>query len=180
MSTQKLFFAGSGGQGILLMGQMISYAAMSQGLETTFLPSYGPEMRGGTANCTVIVSDTAISCPLIYEADAIVVMNPPSLTAFEHLVKPGGKLILNTSLVTERPTRTDIQCIEVPCNDLAEELGNRRTANVIMYGALVTETGVVSPEGVDYALRKVFSGKKAKHLDLNLKAVNYYKEKMGK
>ncbi|MBQ6539480.1 MAG: 2-oxoacid:acceptor oxidoreductase family protein, partial [Oscillospiraceae bacterium] len=76
MSTQKLFFAGSGGQGILLMGQMISYAAMSQGLETTFLPSYGPEMRGGTANCTVIVSDTAISCPLIYEADAIVVMNP--------------------------------------------------------------------------------------------------------
>lgn len=180
MSAQKLFFAGSGGQGILLMGQMVSYAAMSQNLETTFLPSYGPEMRGGTANCTVIVSDKTISCPLIFEADAVVVMNPPSLTKFESLVKPGGKMIINTSLVSERPTRTDIQVVEVPANDLAAELGNRRTANVIMYGALVTETGVVSEEGVEYALRKVFSGKKAKLLDLNMKAVNIYREKMGK
>jgi 2-oxoglutarate ferredoxin oxidoreductase subunit gamma len=180
MSTQKLFFAGSGGQGILLMGQMIAYGAMSQGLETTFLPSYGPEMRGGTANCTVVVSDKAISCPLIFEADAVVVMNPPSLTKFEPLVKPGGKMLINTSMVTERPTRTDIDVIEVPCLELAEELGNRRTQNVIMFGALVSETNVISPEGVDYALHKVFSGKKAKLLDLNTKAAGYFKEKCGK
>ena len=107
-------------------------------------------------------------------------MNPPSLTRFESLVKPGGKIIINTSLVSERPTRTDIDVIEVPANELADELGNRRTANVIMYGALVAETGVVSQEGVEYALRKVFSGKKAKLLDLNMKAANIYKEKMGK
>ena len=108
MSTYKLFFAGSGGQGILLMGQAVTYAAMYEDLEATFMPSYGPEMRGGTANCTVCVSDKPISCPLIYEADAVVAMNLPSLIKFEPLVRPGGVIFRNTEIIDQSITRTDI------------------------------------------------------------------------
>lgn len=175
MSVHKLFFAGSGGQGILLMGQMIAYAAMGENKEVTFLPSYGPEMRGGTANCTVVVSDKAIGSPLIFEADALIVMNPPSLTKFESLLKPNGKLFINTSLVDLKPTRTDIDVINVPANDIATDLGNARAANIVMLGAIVKETGVVSSEAMDKVLEKIFSGRKAKLLDLNKKAIDAFK-----
>lgn len=177
MSITKLFFAGSGGQGILLMGQMITYAAMMENKEVTFLPSYGPEMRGGTANCTVIVSDKPISCPIIYEADAAIVMNLPSLLRFESLVKPGGKLFVDTSLVDQPATRTDIDVFNVAADDLAGELGNRRAANIIMLGAVLAETGVVTQASVEKMIEKTFSGKKAHLLDLNMKALTYYKNK---
>ena len=131
--TNKLFFAGAGGQGVLLMGQMTAYAAMAEDKPVTFLPSYGPEMRGGTCNCTVVVSDDKpVSCPLIYEADAIVVMNVPSLIKFEPMVKKGGKLFVNTSLIERKPERTDITVVNVPTLELAEELGNTRAANIVM------------------------------------------------
>jgi len=172
----KMFFAGSGGQGVLLMGQMITYAAMNEDKEVTFLPSYGPEMRGGTANCTVVVSDDKpVSCPLIYDADAVVVMNLPSLLKFESMVKPGGKLFINSSIVDREPTRTDIEVIKVPANELAIELGNARAANIIMLGAFRRGTNVVSAEAIDYMLRKTFSGRKASLLDLNLKAIDAFK-----
>ena len=100
---QKLFFAGSGGQGVILMGQMTAYAAMYENKEVTFLPSYGPEMRGGTANCTVVISDKPVSCPLVYEADVVVAMNLPSMTRFESLVKPGGMLFYNCLLSPPSP-----------------------------------------------------------------------------
>ena len=177
MSTTKLFFAGSGGQGILLMGQMIAYAAMLEDKEVTFLPSYGPEMRGGTANCTVIVSDKPISCPLIYEADMAIVMNLPSLLKFESLVKPGGKLFSNSTLANREPTRTDIDCFGVPADEIASGLGNRRAANIVMLGALLAETGVVKSASVEKMLEKVFSGKKAHLLELNKKALEAYKAK---
>lgn len=174
MSTTKLFFAGSGGQGILLMGQMITYAAMLEDKASTFLPSYGPEMRGGTANCTVVVSDKPVGCPLIYEADAVVVMNLPSLLKFEPMVKPGGMLLVNTSIVDQPAKRTDIKVISVPVNDIAMELGNVKVGNMVMLGALVRATNVVSEESVYQVMLKTFTGEKAALNDLNRKAFTYF------
>lgn len=175
MSTTKLFFAGSGGQGILLMGQMITYAAMLEDKSSTFLPSYGPEMRGGTANCTVVVSDKPVSCPLIYEADAIVVMNLPSLIKFEPMVKPGGVLLVNSSIIDQPAKRTDIKVVNVPVNEIAKELGNLKVANIVMLGALVRSTNVVSEKSVEAVMHKTFTGSKAKLIDINMKALTYSK-----
>ena len=175
MSTQKLFFAGSGGQGILLMGQMVTYAAMLEDKASTYLPSYGPEMRGGTANCTVVVSDKPVSCPLIYEADALIAMNLPSLVKFEPMVKPGGTLLLNSSIIDRSPGRADINVLRVPVNDISIELGNEKVANMIMLGALVRATHVVSEASIEAVMTKTFTGSKAKLIDLNLQAFAYYK-----
>ncbi|MGM9521680.1 MAG: 2-oxoacid:acceptor oxidoreductase family protein [Oscillospiraceae bacterium] len=173
--TNKLFFAGAGGQGILLMGQMASYAAMAENKPVTFLPSYGPEMRGGTSNCTVVVSDDKpVSCPLIYEADAVVVMNVPSLIKFESLVKPGGKLFVNSSLIEQKAVRDDIDVIYVPTIELAEQLGNTRAANIVMFGALMRTINIVSHETCEHVLEKIFSGRKEKYLDLNKKAFDIF------
>lgn len=177
MAMHKMFIAGSGGQGILLMGQIITYGAMREDLEASFLPSYGPEMRGGTANCTVVVSDKPISCPLIYEADAVVAMNLPSMHRFESLVKPGGKLLLNATLIEEEPARDDIEIIRVPANQIAMELGNSRAANIVMLGALIRKTGALRPESIEYVLaHKVFHGKKANLLPLNQQAFHAWQE----
>jgi len=176
MATTKLFFAGSGGQGVLTMGQMLTYAAMYGDLNTTWLPSYGPEMRGGTANCTVVIdTDKPVSCPLIYEADDVVVMNLPSLTKFESLVKPGGNLFVNTSLIEQKPTRTDINVYNVAANDIAIQMGNARTANMVMLGALVEVSKVVPVEMVYKIMEKTFSGRKAALLDLNKQAFHAWK-----
>ncbi len=174
---QKLFFAGSGGQGVILMGQMVAYAAMEEEREVTFLPSYGPEMRGGTANCTVVVSDAPVSSPLIYEADVVVAMNLPSLTRFEPLVKPGGKLFYNSSIIPQAPARTDIEAVAVAANDIAAELGNARAANMVMLGAIVHGANVAGDEAMDKVLQKVFSGGKAKLLELNRKAFHAFKSR---
>ena len=166
-----MFFAGSGGQGVLLMGQLITYSAMWQDKAATFLPSYGPEMRGGTCNCTVIVSDGEISCPLIYEADAVVVMNLPSLIKFEPLVKKGGKLFYNSTLIEQAPKRDDIEIHAVPANEKALELGNVRAANMVMIGELIRSTGVVEMAMAEKVLEKTFTGRKAALLPLNKKAL---------
>jgi 2-oxoglutarate ferredoxin oxidoreductase subunit gamma len=175
MSTTKLFFAGSGGQGILLMGQMITYAAMLEDKSSTFLPSYGPEMRGGTANCTVVVSDKPVGCPLIYEADAIVVMNLPSLIKFEPMVKPGGVLLVNTSMIDQPAKRSDIKVINVPVIEISKELGSAKVGNMVMLGALVRATNVVSENAVEAVMHKTFTGEKEKLNDLNMKAFTYIK-----
>ncbi len=175
MSTHKLFLAGSGGQGILLMGQMVTYAAMLEDKAATFFPSYGPEMRGGTANCTVVVSDKPVSCPLIYEADALVVMNLPSLLKFESMVKPGGVILINTSFIDQPAARTDIRALYVPVNELAKELGNLKVANMVMLGALVRATNVVSEKSIEDVMYKTFTGEKAKLNEANMKAFSYYK-----
>ena len=168
MAVNKLFFAGSGGQGVLTMGQMLTYAAMYADMNATWLPSYGPEMRGGTANCTVVISpEKPVSCPLIYEADNVVVMNLPSLIKFESLVKPGGNLFVNSSLIEQKATRDDINVYYVPANDIAMKLGNARTANVVMLGALVSVAPVVPVEMIYKIMEKTFSGRKAHLLDIN-------------
>ena len=170
----KMFFAGSGGQGTLALGQMIAKAAMEEGKEVTWLPSYGPEMRGGTANCTVVVSDKPISCPLINDADVLVAMNLPSLRKFEGMVNPGGLVLLNSSLIPEKCLRDDVKVMEIPANDLANELGNDKCANMIMLGAILKEVDVVKPETIYRQLEAMFSGRKAKFLPLNQKALEMY------
>jgi 2-oxoglutarate ferredoxin oxidoreductase subunit gamma len=174
MGTQKLFIAGSGGQGILLMGQMVTYAAMLEDRNATFFPSYGPEMRGGTANCTVVVSDRPISCPLIYEADVLVAMNAPSLVKFAPMVKPSGKIILNKSLIDHPVQREDVDVLEIPANDMALELGSAKAANMVMLSALLRATNIVSTEAVEKVLEKTFTGTKSALIDLNRKALHFY------
>ena len=170
MSTYKMFFAGSGGQGVLLMGQIITYAAMLEGREATFLPSYGPEMRGGTANCTVVVSDKPVSSPLIYEADIAVVMNRPSMDKFEPMVKAGGYMFYNESIIDRKPERTDIKAVAVDLAARCAKLGNDKVANMAMLGEVVRGTGVVQVETVFKVFEKVFSGRKAALIPLNKQA----------
>ena len=178
MATYKLFFAGSGGQGVLTMGQMLTYAAMYADMNATWLPSYGPEMRGGTANCTVVISpDKPVSCPLIYEADDVVVMNLPSLIKFESLVKPGGNLFVNSSMIEQKATRDDINVYYVPANDIAMKLGNARTANVVMLGAMVHVAPVVPVKMIYKIMEKTFSGRKAHLLDINKTAFHEWEKR---
>ena len=176
MATHKMFFAGSGGQGIMLMGQIVGSAAIYEDKESTFFPSYGPEMRGGTANCTVIVSDKTISNPVISESDCVVAMTLPSLLKFEPTLKPGGILFVNTSMIHQAPKRSDITIYEIPASDLAVELGNPRVANIIMLGAFVRKTNIVTPESVETVIREVFGESKAELIDLELKAFNYWND----
>ena len=171
---QKMFFAGSGGQGTLAIGQMIAKAAMVEGKEVTWLPSYGPEMRGGTANCTVVVSDKPIACPLINDADVLVVMNLPSLLKFESMLVPGGLLIINSSMVSEKASRSDIRVLEIPANEMAVELGSEKAANMVILGAIIKETNVVSKETMQEEMRHMFSGRKEKFLPMNLAALDMY------
>jgi Pyruvate:ferredoxin oxidoreductase and related 2-oxoacid:ferredoxin oxidoreductases, gamma subunit len=170
----RMFFAGSGGQGTLAIGQIIAKAAMEEGREVTWLPSYGPEMRGGTANCTVVVSDQPIRCPLIDEADVLVVMNLPSLLKFEPMVVPNGLLFINSDLVPQEPKRSDLRVHKIAVNTEAQKLGSDKAANIIMLGAILAETNLVKKETIEYELEQLFSGRKAKYLDMNRKALHLY------
>jgi 2-oxoglutarate ferredoxin oxidoreductase subunit gamma len=135
--TESIIFAGFGGQGVLLAGKILCIAAMRQGLKVSHIPAYGAEMRGGTANCTVVISDEDISSPVVPRPASCIVLNKPSLLKFEERVREGGLLIWNSSLIDLKPSRTDIQVVEVRANDLAEEAGSVRTANMVVLGLLV-------------------------------------------
>lgn len=171
MAIQKMIFAGFGGQGILLIGQMLAYAGMREGKEVTFLPSYGPEMRGGTANCTVIISDKPISCPIIDVATCVVAMNAPSLQKFENTLEAGGSLFINTSLIDNPVTREDLSVYNVAATELAKKEGNEKVANIIMLGAVIEQTKVVKPDSIMEIIRETFSGRKASLLSINEKAL---------
>lgn len=175
MGAHKLIIAGFGGQGVMLIGQMLAYAGMLEGKEVTWMPSYGPEMRGGTANCSVIVSDKRISSPIVTEATAVVAMNLPSLTKFEGLVKPGGYLFVNTSLVKEKPSRSDVEICSIDSNEIAISLHNEKVSNMVMLGAIVGRTGIVKQESIEKVMEKLFTGKKAKLLPLNKEALTAWK-----
>jgi 2-oxoglutarate ferredoxin oxidoreductase subunit gamma len=175
MATHKLIIAGFGGQGVMLIGQMLAYAGMLEGKEVTWMPSYGPEMRGGTANCTVIISDKRINSPVVTEATAVVVMNLPSLTKFEGFVKPGGQLFVNTSLVKEKPTRDDIELFNIDANEIAVSLRNDKVSNMVILGAIINKTGMVKTESVEKVMEKLFTGKKAKLLPLNKQSLTAWK-----
>ena len=168
---QEIIISGFGGQGTLFAGQLLAYAAMDSGYHVTWIPSYGPEMRGGKARCTVIVADEEIGSPLVRRPSAAIVLNIPSMEAFESAVKSDGVLVVNSSLVPQKSERTDIQAIHIPASDMATELGNVRMANVICLGALVQATGVVSLEAIEQALDDHLPARHRKLLGLNKEAL---------
>ncbi len=168
---QDVMIAGSGGQGVLLAGKVLAYAGMLERKQVTWFPSYGAEIRGGTANCTVIISDQEIGSPVVSTPSAMLIFNEASYRKFERRVRQGGRLFLNTSLVNDRPARTDITRIEIRANDIAEELGDSRVVNMVMLGAFLKRTGVVILESVLQALRQVLPASRYSLLPVNEKAL---------
>jgi 2-oxoglutarate ferredoxin oxidoreductase subunit gamma len=151
----EIVIAGFGGQGVMSMGQLITYAAMHEGKHVSWLPSYGPEQRGGTANCAVMVSDQEIGSPLIENPTVAIVLNKPSFDKFEPRVVSGGVLIVNSSLIENKSTRTDIKVIEIPAIELASEIGEPRVSNSVILGAFVAASGAVTIDSVVEGLRNV-------------------------
>lgn len=168
MAHQEVIFAGFGGQGILSMGKFLAYAGLEEDLNVSWFPSYGPEMRGGTSNCSVIVSTDSIGSPLVTDATAVIVMNRPSLDKFEEIVAPGGVLVIDTDLVNREPERTDIEIIRIPAQSAAEEVGSKKIANMILLGALVEKTKVIS---MDSLLKALKDHGKEQFYDLNKRAL---------
>ena len=167
----EIIISGFGGQGALFAGQLLAYTALENGLEVTWFPSYGPEMRGGTAHCTVILSDQEIGSPVVKKPSAAIVMNIPSLEKYEDLIQSGGILVVNTSLVDRSPSREDIQVILVPANEIAEELGEKRLANLVLLGALMERLGTLSIKQIGKALKSHIPEHRRNLLDLNLEAM---------
>ncbi len=169
---KKTVFSGFGGQGVLMMGYVLAVSAMRDGKNVTYLPSYGAEVRGGTANCTVVVSDEEIFSPVASSPDYAVIMNKPSLVKYEGMIKGGGIIILNSSLVDRDPSRDDVQVIKVPANEIAKKLGSDRTINMIMLGAFVAKTGITTLDSIMNGLGEIVKGKKASVMKLNRKGLD--------
>lgn len=168
---ERIVIAGFGGQGIMAIGQLLTYAGMMENKNVSWLPSYGPEMRGGTANCSVIISTDAVGSPVVTESTAAIVMNKPSLDKFEKSVMPGGKLFINSSLIDRKATRDDIEVYYIPANEIANELGNIKVANMVMLGAFIEATNVVQKENIfDKAFVEVFGEKRLNLIPLNKEA----------
>jgi len=171
---KEIIIAGFGGQGVLFGGQVIAYAAMDAGKEVTWIPSYGPEMRGGTANCTVVIADNEIGSPLVKNPPLAIALNLPSFDKYEETLASGGTLIVNQSMVDRDEKRHDIHVIFVPCNEIAEELGNKKLLNMVAVGALLTALPEISLKDVEKALEGHLP---AQHKDLLSK--NYEALKRG-
>lgn len=169
--TKEFIFAGFGGQGMLLIGKFLAMACMLDGKHVSWLPSYGPEMRGGTANCSVIVSDDDVASPMVGKADAVVAMNLPSLDKFENSVRPGGVLVINSSLIERKSTRDDITVVYCDAMKIAEDIGNPKGANVAILGALMEKMPVVSVDKMMEAIKIELGERKLKFLDGNKKAL---------
>ena len=168
--AHEIIMAGFGGQGVMAMGKILVEAAMEEGKNVSWLPSYGPEMRGGTANCSVIISDEPIGAPIVTEATAAIVMNRPSLDKFEQDVIPGGTLFINSSLIDKKAERDDIKVYYVPANEIANELGTDKVANIVMLGAYLQATGAASFDSIMNIITHIFAGKKASVIQMNKKA----------
>ena len=171
MISEKVIIAGFGGQGVMLMGQILSYCATEQDINTLWFPSYGPETRGGTANCSVTISDAYVNSPVISTPDSIIIMNKPSLAKFQPKLKQGGLCFVNSSLVIGEEYRDDVTIYEVPANDLALQLGNMKVANMIMLGAYLKITNLFSIDDVIAVMEHKFTGAKAKLIDINRQAL---------
>ena len=167
----EILIAGFGGQGIMLMGKLLAYGAIYEGLEVTFYPAYGPEMRGGTANCTVVISDQRIGSPIRNTFTSLMAMNQASLEKFTDRVKAGGVLVYNDTLIDTPPEREDVKIIRVPANRIASELGNPQVANMAAVGGLVTVLGIISANSLSRGLSRVVPKHRHKLLPLNEKAI---------
>ncbi|MEI7589950.1 MAG: 2-oxoacid:acceptor oxidoreductase family protein [Deltaproteobacteria bacterium] len=166
----KTIFSGFGGQGVLMMGYSLANGAMDSGYNVTFLPSYGAEMRGGTANCTVCVGDEEIASPIASTPDHLVVMNIPSLYSFQNRVVRDGIIFLNSSIVDVTPVRKDVKVIAVDCVKISQDIGDARMANVVMMGAFIKETKIITPDNYLKSLEKLLGKKKKSVVEMNQKA----------
>lgn len=164
---QEIIISGFGGQGVLFAGQLLAYAALEEGRHVTWIPSYGPEMRGGTAHCTVIISDDEIGSPLVSQPSAALVLNPPSMELYAPLVRPNGVLIGDSTLIGQRSNRKDIREIDLPAKDIAAELGFPQIANMVMLGALLGATGVLKTETLEKILDEHLSERHRAALEPN-------------
>jgi 2-oxoglutarate ferredoxin oxidoreductase subunit gamma len=167
----EIIFSGFGGQGALFAGQVMTYAGMDAGWEVTWIPSYGPEMRGGTAHCTVIISDQPIGSPIIRRPTIAVVLNPESMEKYEPLVRPGGLLVVNSTLVQRPAVRDDLDVVTVPANELTAELGNTKMANIVLLGAMLSQRPIVSLEAIDRVLDEHLEGTKRRFIEPNRQAL---------
>jgi 2-oxoglutarate ferredoxin oxidoreductase subunit gamma len=167
----EIIIAGFGGQGVLFAGQLLAYAAMDEGREVTWIPSYGPEMRGGTANCTVVISDEEIGSPLVKNPQAVIAMNLPSLDKYVGTLRTDGVLVVNASIINREVTRSDIRVVMVPGNEIAENLGDRRMTNMVLLGGLLANLPVISLEAVERALQAHLPARHHKLLPLNMQAL---------
>ncbi len=169
----QLIIAGFGGQGILFIGRLLAQSAMLEGKQVTWFPSYGAEIRGGTANCTVILSDKMIGSPVILNPDTLLIMNEASMKRFEPQLKPRGLLIMNTSLIKNPPQRTDIEIIRIKATDIAKGLGNSQTANMVMLGAFIGKTEIISPNMItNHALKEIIPEHRKNIIPINVNAFN--------
>lgn len=168
---EEMIIAGFGGQGVMSMGQLLAYAGMLEGKGVSWLPSYGPEQRGGTANCAVVISDEQVGSPLVTNPSTAIVLNNPSFDKFEPRVQPGGLLIVNTSLVERVSERKDVKIINVKATDEAIKLGNPKVANMILLGAFLEYTKIVSLDSIFQSLSKVLSADKEHLIELNREAL---------
>ncbi|MDD5476432.1 MAG: 2-oxoacid:acceptor oxidoreductase family protein [Syntrophales bacterium] len=164
---KKTVFSGFGGQGVLMIGYVFAVASMRDGKEVTYLPSYGAEMRGGTANCTVVVSDDEIFSPVASTPDFAVIMNKPSLVKYENMMRSGGVMFLNSSVIDQDIIREDISEVLIPANDMAKELGSDRVTNMIMLGAFVAKTRLTTIESIMNGLQEIVKGKSSSVMKLN-------------
>lgn len=167
----EVILAGFGGQGMMLAGQLLAYAGMLEGKYVSWYPSYGPEMRGGTANCTVVVSAEPIASPVVSHPTAVIAMNRPSIERFEAMLVSGGILVYNSSLIAHGPTRPDLRVVAVPANALADGLGDTRVANMVVLGALLATTGAVSADSVVASLKKTLPERRQNLIPLNERAL---------
>ncbi len=171
MAEHQIVIAGFGGQGLLFSGKVLAYAGLIEGRELSWLPSYGPEMRGGTANCNVILSDIPVGSPIVQNPDILMVMNNPSLEKYEDAVVPGGKLFIDSSLIAKKVSRTDVDAYYVPATQMAMDMGMPSLANMILLGAVIAKTGCINPESLTEALHKVIPARKANLFDANMQAL---------
>ena len=169
----RIFIAGFGGQGILTLGKLLCLSAMNEGKQVTHLPSYGAEVRGGTAHCHVVISPTQIFSPLVEEADSLIILNELSFERFGNSIKPGGLLVLNSSLADagDYANRHEVTVLPLPATERATEMGNVLVANAIMLGAFTRATRICRNESVERAFRHLLTGKRSKHLEINLEAL---------
>lgn len=180
----KVIVSGFGGQGVLMIGQLICYAGMDAGKNASFFPSYGPEMRGSTANCNATVSDGEIGSPILVDCTTLIAMNSASVAKYESYILPGGTALVNSSIAEEKIQRTDVTAYYIPCTKIAIDENNERGANMVMLGAYIAATGTVTEEAVCRFIDKTFSGRKAQFAEMNKKLVRlgiaYYNENYSK